>query len=370
MRVLILANNDIGLYKFRHELIISLLKKHEVFISLPDGEYIKQLEEEGCKFIDTEFNRRGINPLADINLVRRYICIIKRVKPHIVLTYTIKPNVYGGIACRITKTAYIANVTGMGTSIENPGIVQKVALILYKMALKRVQCVFFQNEPNKTFFIKNRIIDSIEQVKVIPGSGVNLDEHCYEPYPSEEQGLRFLFIGRIMRDKGVEELFDAAERIKAKYPQVSFRLIGGSDENYNDRIKKLESSGVIKALGFQKNVHSYIADSHCTILASYHEGTANVLLESAACGRPVIASKVTGCLETFDEGITGLGCEVKNADSLFRQIEYFITLPQIKREEMGKLGRKKMEREYNRSIVVNSYLEEINNSNYSGREIK
>lgn len=370
MRVLILANNDIGLYKFRHELILCLLEYNEVYISLPNGEYIRQLKEDGCKFIDTEFSRRGINPLADINLVRKYICIIKQVKPHIVLTYTIKPNVYGGLACRLTKTVYIANITGLGTSIENPGVVKKIALTLYKIGLKRAQCVFFQNEQNRDFFIINGIINSKKNAKVIPGSGVNLKEHCYEPYPSEEQGLRFLFIGRIMRDKGVEELFDAAERIKSKYSQTSFYLIGDSDEDYDDMIKKLGSKGIIRALGFQKDVHSHIAKSHCIILPSYHEGKANVLLESAACGRPVIASKVPGCLETYDEGITGLGCEVRNADSLFNQIENFITMSQLEHELMGRAGRKKMEREYDRSIVVNAYLEEINKIDISKGEIK
>ncbi|MEA4914551.1 MAG: glycosyltransferase family 4 protein [Christensenella sp.] len=359
MKALILANSDVGLYKFRRELLEKLLSNgNEVVVALPDGKFIPDIIALGCKYIDVEFDRRNTNPVKDLALLNRYRALVKQEKPDVVLTYTIKPNVYGGLACRLTRTPCIANVTGLGTSIENPGLVQKIALILYWVGLRKAKCVFFQNEPNRAFFLQ-RVLTQHANTRVLPGSGVNLIEHCFEPYPWEDKGIRLLFIGRIMKDKGVEELFTAGERVKAKHPSVRFRLIGDCDEDYDGRIQELERAGIIESLGFQKNVHSYIKDSHCTILPSYHEGTTNALLESAACGRPVIATRVTGCSETFDDGITGLGCEVKSVDSLEAAIEQFILMSFAEHEAMGNAGRAKMEREYDRQIVVDAYLDEI-----------
>jgi glycosyltransferase involved in cell wall biosynthesis len=358
MKVLVLANNDIGLYKLRKELLERFISEgYDVAISLPHGNMIPDLQALGCRYILTEFNRRGKNPIKDLKLLGQYKVILKKEKPDIVLTYTIKPNVYGGMACAETGTPYIANVTGLGTAIENPGVLQKVTLGLYKVGLKKAKCVFFQNQDNKEYFFQKGIVRN--RADLIPGSGVNLNEHRFEEYPEEHGGLRFLFIGRIMKDKGVQELFDAARGIKKRDPTCSFRIIGECDEDFSEQIASYERDGVIEWLGFQKDVHSYISDSHCTILPSYHEGTANVLLESAASGRPVIATRVTGCKETFDEGITGIGCSPRDSQDLIRAINDFIALTPERRAEMGLAGRKKMENEFDRASVIQKYIAEI-----------
>jgi glycosyltransferase involved in cell wall biosynthesis len=357
-RILILANNDVGLYKFRLELIKELVKNHEVFISLPNGEYVDKLTELGCEFIHTPISRRGTNPIADLRLLFKYIGILNEIVPDVVLTYTIKPNVYGGLACRILGVSYIANVTGLGTAIQNEGLIQKITLNLYKIGLKRVSCVFFQNEFNKQFFIKRKIVK--KNFRLIPGSGVNLAQHKFEEFPGENEEIKFLFIGRLMKEKGIEELLQAAKRIKEFYPNVYFDLIGIIEENYNHILADLEEKEVVKYHGLQDDVHSFIKVSHATILPSYHEGTANVLLESAATGRPILSSKVPGCIETFDEGISGFGFKVKNVESLYDTIIKFLNLPYEKKRAMGIEGRKKMENEFDRKIVVESYLNEIN----------
>jgi glycosyltransferase involved in cell wall biosynthesis len=357
-KVLILANNDIGLYKFRKELIQELVRKCEVYISLPYGEFTPKLKNLGCKFIDTKINRRGTNPITDINLLLHYINIINRIKPDIVLTYTIKPNVYGGIACRLTRLPYIANITGLGTSIENKGFLQNITLTLYRIALKNASCIFFQNKTNRKFFINNSIIKSY--TRLIPGSGVNLKNHNFEEYPKDDGTIKFLFIGRIMRAKGIEELLQAAEKVKAEYPNVEFELIGGSEEeDYNQQLVELDRLGIIKYHGQQDDVHTFIKNSHATILPSYHEGTANVLLESASSGRPVLASRVPGCIETFKEDVSGIGFEVKSVDSLVEAIIKFINLPYEQKKAMGIAGRRKMEKEFDRKMVTQSYLDEI-----------
>lgn len=358
MKVLVLANFGMGLYKFRKELLQELIKfNHEVFVSLPHDDYVHKLENLGCKYIEAKVDRRGTNPIADLKLLFSYMKIIKKIQPDIVLTYTIKPNVYGGFACRITKTPYLPNVTGLGTAIENEGLMQKIILSLYKAGLKNAKCVFFQNKPNRQFFINKGIVKL--NTKVVPGSGVNLEQHKFETYPDDVGTIRFLFIGRIMKAKGIDELLEAAIQIKESNANVEFHIVGFCEEGYADQLKELNDSGVIHYHGQQDDVHKFIKNSHATILPSYHEGISNVLLESASTGRPILASRVTGCKETFDEGISGFGFEAKNVDALVRTIQKFIEVPFGKKKQMGLAGRKKMEEEYDRKIVIDAYLEQI-----------
>jgi len=284
---------------------------------------------------------------------------MKKIKPDMVLTYTIKPNVYGGIACRLLKMPYIANITGLGTAIENAGLLQKLTTLLYKISLKKSSCVFFQNSENMRFFTEKRIITTGKH-RLIPGSGVNLVAHTFEEYPIDTDKITFIFIGRIMKSKGIDELLEAAEKVKKLYPNIKFNIIGSFEENYSKKIKEYTDIGIINYLSYQDNVHTFIKDSYAIILPSYYEGTANVLLEAASTGRPVLASNVAGCKETFDEGISGFGFEVKNSESLYNTIIKFIETPYEQKKLMGIAGRKKMEKEYSRDIVINAYLEEIN----------
>lgn len=359
MKILVLSNFGMGLYKFRKELLQELISQgHELVVSLPNDEYVPLIEKFGCEYIETKVDRRGTNPLSDMKLLFLYIKIIRKIKPDIVLTYTIKPNVYGGIACRITKTSYLPNITGLGTAIENEGLMQKITLNLYKAALKNAKCIFFQNGPNRQFFIDRGIIKS--KSKVIPGSGVNLEQHCYEEYPNDKENIRLLFIGRIMKAKGIDELLKAAKQIKESQKDVEFHFVGFCEEAYSEQLRELNDSGIIHFHGQQDDVHKFIKDSHATILPSYHEGTSNVLLESASTGRPILASNVTGCKETFDDGISGIGFEVRSVEALVRAIMKFLDLSYEDKMQMGIAGRRKMEQEYDRKIVINAYLEQIN----------
>jgi glycosyltransferase involved in cell wall biosynthesis len=351
-----------GLYNFRKELLEELLNKdNEVYISLPNDEYVPKLQALGCNFVETHLDRRGTNPIKDIKLILQYTAIIRRIKPDVVLTYTIKPNVYGGIACRITKTPYLTNVTGLGTSMEGKGLVQKVSQILYKIGLKRSSCVFFQNRTNEKYFIDSNIIKG--NTKLLPGSGVNLDQHCLEEYPPEDENIKFLFIGRIMRAKGIEELLSTAKKVKVNYPDTEFHLVGGMEEDYSKDLNDLVQSQIIEYHGQRSEIHSFIKSAHATILPSYHEGTANVLLESASTGRPVLASHIPGCKETFDDGKTGIGFQVKSAESLEKAIIKFINLSYIEKKEMGMAARTKMEKEYDRKMVIDAYIDELNKIN-------
>lgn len=354
MRILVLANNDTGLFRFRSELLERLVLDNELFVSVPFGNDVEKVIGIGCKCIDTKIDRRGINPINDFRLLLCYVKIIKEIRPDIVLTYTIKPNVYGGIACQIRHIPYIVNITGLGSAIENGGVLQLFTLLLYRIGLKKAENIFFQNRSNYDFFIKKKIVKG--KTTLIPGSGVNLEVNRYEEYLSTEKENRFLFVGRIMRDKGIFELIDAFLKLQMYDSNIALDIVGPHEED----IINLQKSEKIHFWGLQTDVHLFMKNAHCVILPSYHEGMANVLLEAAATGRPVIASRIPGCQETFEEGITGIGCEPRNYESLFEAMKHFLELTNDQKKQMGLLGRLKMEKEFNREIVINSYLEAIN----------
>ncbi len=358
MRILILANSDIGLYKFRKELIEALLSlKHEVYISLPQGEFIGRLVEMGCHFIETKISRHGVNPITDFLLYRKYKSMLREIKPDIVFTYTIKPNVYGGMACQACKIPYLANVTGLGTAIQNGGILQKISMTMYKMGLKGAKRVFFQNSENHRFMIENGIVTS--PTTILPGSGVNLEEYAYAEYPSEENGIHFLFVGRIMKDKGIDELLAAAHEIKGIYSNVIFDVVGGYDGPYKSVIKKAQSDGLIQYHGSQDDVRPFYRACHCVVLPSYHEGMANVLLEGAAIGRLIITTNISGCREAVQDGVNGFLCEVKNGDSLYKAILKVLHIGGVERKNLGEQSRKLVEQKFDRQIIVNNYLQVI-----------
>ena len=358
MRILVLSNLDMGLYKFRAELLEALIEKNEVIVSTPVGEYTDGLRQMGCHFIPCSvLERRSTNLTKDLKLLFFYCTLLKQVRPEVVLTYTIKPNVYGGIACALYKVPCIANATGLGTSIENGGVLAFITKNLYRIGLRKAACVFFQNESNRDLFIREGLVKG--KTRLIPGSGVNLEQHCAEAYPDDKDGIHFLFVGRVMRDKGIGELLEAMRTVHAEFPTSKLDIVGSYEEDYSSAFKEAEKNGV-HYLGPQKDMHFFYKNCHCTILPSYHEGTANVMLEASATARPVITTRVPGCSETFDEGITGFGCEAKDVDSLVNAICKFMNLSQAEREQMGKAAREKMKHVYDRNLVIRAYMEEIN----------
>ena len=279
------------------------------------------------------------------------------IRPDVVLTYTIKPNIYGGIACRLFKAPYIANITGLGTAVENKGMLQKIAIILYRIAFKDIKCVFFQNEENRRFFIDNNI--AVGKDRLIPGSGVNLEHFNVLNYPPDDI-VEFAFISRIMKEKGIEQYLEAAEYIKNKYPNTRFHVCGFCEEDYQDRLEEMQSKGIIIYHGMLCDVREILKITHCTIHPTYYpEGMSNVLLESAACGRAIITTNRSGCREIVDDGVSGYLVKQKDSIDLIEKIEQFLALSLEDKKRMGLAGRKKVEKEFDRKIVVDAYMEEI-----------
>ena len=356
-RVLILANNASGLYDFRNELLLRLLKEYEVHVSLPDADEVPEIAEEGCIVHHTFLERRGMNPVKDGKLMIQYLKLIREVKPSVVLTYTIKPNIYGSLSCRIMRVPYIVNITGLGSAFENDGMLRKLVVFLYKTALKKASCVFFQNAKNKDIFDKFGIKG--QKTRLVPGSGVNLDRHVFEEYPSEDEPVRLVFVGRIMKEKGMDELLYAAKKIKQEFPKVIFQLVGSYEDDYKEIVEEMQQNGIVEFIGYQKIIHPFYKNASAALMPSYHEGMSNVVLESAATGRPVLASDIPGCREGFDDGITGIGFAPRDKQAFYEAVKWFLNLSYEDRKEMGKNARKKIEREFDRKIVVESYMDEI-----------
>ena len=367
-KVLILSNRDTGLFFFRREVIESIINEgFKLYISVPLGDYTDALRDMGSIIIPTEVDRRGKNPINDIKLINSYIRLIRKIRPLVVLTYTIKPNIYGGFACSALSAAQVANITGLGTEIEKGGVASKALLTLYRVSLSNARRVFVQNATIDQLLGKYGIANDKRQV--IPGSGVNLEAHPYIEYPTDESTIRFLYIGRIMKDKGSSELLHAAKEIKREHPNVVFDIVGRCDEEgYDELVHDYNEKGIIAFHGFQTDVNPYLGRAHALIQPSYHEGLSNVLLEAAATGRPVLSSRVPGCQETFEEGVSGMGFEAKSVDSLVNAIESFLKLSNEQKREMGCNGRKKIEKEFSRKNVVNAYLKQINEIEHEAKK--
>lgn len=354
MKILILANFDVGLYQFRRELIEALLKEHEVVISLPDGDLVRPLEEMGCRFIDTPVDRRGINPVTDGKLVARYLKLLRQEKPDLVITYTIKPNIYGGMACRLLGIPYAVNITGLGTAFQKQGALRTLVTVLYTQALKKAKVVFFENRGNMQTLLDEKIVTA-DRCRCLNGAGVNLDRYRCAAYPGDSD-VRFLFIGRVMAEKGVDELFDAMGRLRREGFGYTLDVLGHFEEHYEAKIRLGEAEGWLHYHGQQKDVRPFIENAHCFVLPSWHEGMANTNLECAAMGRPVITCRIHGCMEAVEENVSGLLCEPKNADSLYEAMKRFLAMSQGERETMGLAGRRHMEETFDKKKVVSETL--------------
>ena len=362
MRMLVLSNSFVGLHSFRKEVFQRFRELGwEVYISSP----IKGMEEKadwfkkiGCHIIDTIFDRQGMNPIADVKLMLYYRRLIKHVKADVVLSYTIKPNLYGGLAAALCKVPQIANVTGLGAAVEYPGLLQKFTILLYKVCMRKTHLVFFQNDANLKFCLQHSMVKG--RTRLIPGSGVNLSFHTLKPYPQESEPVRFLFISRIRREKGIDEYLAAAKAIRKDYPNTEFHILGGCEGDYEERLRCMTEQGIVVYHGAQSDVRPFIANASCLIHPSFYpEGMSNVLLEACAAGRPVITTDRPGCGEIVDEGKTGFIVRQQDADDVIAKVHKFLSLSYDERKTMGLAARQKVEREFDREIVVKAYEEEI-----------
>ena len=358
-KVLILVNHDVVIYNFRLELVERLLHDgHEVFISCPEGEKMKDLVTLGAVHKVTEINRHGTNPLQDLKLLKRYGSMMDELKPDVVLGYTIKPNLYGAMAAKRRGIPFIANITGLGTAVENPELKQRVFIAMYKYAFSKVRKVFVQNEENREFFVRNHIAE--DKLELIPGSGVNLERFPVTPYP-DDGIIRFAFLSRIMKEKGTDIYLESAKVLKKKYANTEFHVCGFCEEAYEERLEQMTKAGIINYHGMIRNVAEFVAGMSCIVHPTYYpEGLSNVLLEACASGRPIITTDRSGCREVVEHGVNGYMVRQRDAADLIDKMEQFIRLEHEQKVQMGLNARTKVEREFDRQLVVEAYMDEIN----------
>lgn len=281
--------------------------------------------------------------------MKHYKKILLDEYPGLVITYSIKPNIYVGLICGRMGIPFCANVQGLGIAFQKAGLAQFVTL-LYKLAFRKVRTVFFENEANAEEFQKRNIIPAHKQ-KILHGAGINLERYPYQPYPENEK-VHFLYLGRIMQEKGMDELFAAARSLYAERKDFVLDIVGFYEDDYKEQVESLVREGIAVFHGFQENPVPYYASADCIVLPSYHEGMSNVLLEAAAVGRPLITSDIPGCREAVDPGVSGILVKVKDMDSLREGMETFLGKMHVDRALMGEAGRRRMEQIFDKAQVV------------------
>jgi glycosyltransferase involved in cell wall biosynthesis len=357
--ILVVASKDNAFYNFRKEVIIGLLDKgYRVVLSSPYGKKIDYFTERGCEFIETNVDRRGLSPLADIRLMLNYCKLIDLVKADLMLTYTSKCSIYGGMAARIKKIPSIINNSGQMNIPDKLKVLSPLISFLYRVGDGKASCMMYQNHSEMEEL--NKILKNRVPYKLIPGSGVNLDEFSYKSYPGEKEKITFNFVARIMKGKGIEEFLECAKVIHEKYPHTNFVIYGEhEDDTYKSIIDDYVSKGIVKYAGVVFNMKPAIEAAHAVIHPSYFEGMTNVCLEHSAMGRVCIASNIPGCKEIIDDGKTGFLFEMKNIQQLVEKVELFLNLTYEQKEKMGMFARKKMVIEFDRNTVKKVYFEEI-----------
>jgi glycosyltransferase involved in cell wall biosynthesis len=354
------ANSSWNLVNFRLDLLRALQAEgYRVIAAAPEDEYTQSLVELGVEYQSIEMQSSGISPIEDILLLGRYFRILRKIRPDVFLGFTIKPNIYGSIAAHLLGIKVINNISGLGTAFIRDGILTQIVVTLYKLALRRSSTVFFQNRDDLDLFVSRRIV-RVEQARVLPGSGINLD-HFKPAKKAPASEFRFLLPARLLWDKGVQEYVDAARSLKAIEPKVRCQILGFVDVDNRTAIprSRLEgwvAEGWIKYLGATDDVRPFIEQADCIVLPSYREGLPRALLEGSAMGKPLIATDVPGSREVVDDSRTGFLCQARSARSLADAMLRMVRLAPQERDEMGVAGRAKVEREFSQSIVIEEYL--------------
>ena len=369
-KVLIIANHIDWVYSLRKELIEKLSEIYRVIICIPeckDNNKLDYFKSINVDFAFVNFQGRDKNPFKDIGVFIKYLNTIKSLNPNVIITYTIKPNIYGSIAGKLLRKKVVINVTGLGTGFHSNKVVKLIAKNLYSIGCKASYHVFFQNTNNMSLFINNKMVER-SKCSLIPGSGVNIEKFKPMEKTKEDDIIRFLFIGRIMKEKGIEEYLQVAESLIKKYSNIEFQILGSFEEDrYKDIIYDNKNER-IKYLGRSDDVRNEIREVDCIVNPSYHEGMSNVLLEGAAMGKPLIASNIPGCKEIIEEGYNGYLFELKSVESMEEKLIQFIELDEESKEIMGKNSRRKVEKEFDRNIVINEYMKVIKDILKEGRQ--
>jgi glycosyltransferase involved in cell wall biosynthesis len=359
--IVLSANSDWNIANFRQGLVRGLQSAgyRVVVIAPQDPAADRRMRDLDVERIPIEIDRAGLNPLADLRLLLKYRSLLQQLKPAAYLSYTIKPNIYGSFAAASLDIPAFPNVSGLGTAFIQGGGLQALVTRLYRIGFARAPVVFFQNQEDRSLFVDRGIVRS-DQARVLPGSGVDLES--FLPAPLPDGPPIFLFIGRLLRDKGVMEYVEAARSVRRDLPGARFQLLGGVDEGNRTGVPRLQldawvAEGVIEYLGTTEDVRPFIAAASAVVLPSYREGLPRSLLEAAAMERPLIASDVPGCRDVVEDGVNGFLCSVRDPASLASAMKQLANLPHARHVAMGEAGRRRVQERFSEAFVVRAYLD-------------
>lgn len=367
MKIAVLSSHTSSLFWFRMDMIKDFIRNGHTVIALgsePEVDWKDKFKENNIEYKQLYVERNGVNPLKDIKTYRELNKFMKKEKPDKVFAYQAKTAVYSSIAAKLNgiNEVYLL-IAGLGSIFRGTGfknkIVKTIMKIEYRVACKCSKKVFFQNNDDKNEFIRSGLIKDYKTV-IINGSGVNLNKFKPTPLPKEPT---FLFIGRLIKDKGIMEYLDACKEVKKKNPNVRCLLVGPYDSNPSalkpEELQPYIDSGIIECFGEQSDVRPYIAQCSTYVLPSYHEGTPKTVLEAMAMGRSIITSNAPGCRETVSDGVNGYLVEVKDIRGLIDKMDYLISHPEIG-QKMGATSSKVAHEKYDVNIVNKMIIKEMN----------
>lgn len=361
--IAIVINTSWNIYNFRVGLLKALQKEgYKIIAIAPYDRYSEKLENLGFKYYEIKINNKGTNPIEDAKLIWDFYRLYKKLDIDVLLHYTIKPNIYGTMAARMLEIPVISNISGLGTVFINDGVSSKIARLLYKIALKHPKKVFYQNNEDRALFIRSHLVTK-EKTEVLPGSGIDTQKFRPIQTAKKSEKTNFLFIARLLKDKGLVEYVEAAKNM-LKEGKSKCYILGAFYEGNPSAISKREmqlweAEGIVTYLGVSDNVAMHIASVDCVVLPSYREGLSRVLLESASMGKPIITTNVPGCKEVVDHGINGYICKVKSTLSLTHAMHKMVNLSETERQIMGQNGRKKVIEYFDEKKVIQKYQDAL-----------
>jgi glycosyltransferase involved in cell wall biosynthesis len=367
--IAIVLNTSWNVFNFRLGLLKALQEEgYKIVIIAPKDEYSRKFEKLGFEYHNVDINNKGTKPLEDAKLAIAFYRLYRDIAPDVLLQYTIKPNIYGSIAAGVLGIPIISNISGLGTVFLNDSLSSKIARLLYRLALKVPKKIFFQNVHDRKLFVNSGLV-SENKADLLPGSGIDTEKFKPVKTKVEEGGsVRFLFIARLIRDKGIMEYVEAAKKIQIltinKKLSAEFYILGAYYPGNptaitEDVMQKWEDDRVVKYLGTSDDVKSVISKYDCVVLPSYREGLSRVLLEAASLAKPIITTSVPGCKDVVDDGVNGYLCEVKDSGSLSDKMKRMILLTSEQRKEMGEKGREKVIVEFDEKLVISKYKKAI-----------
>jgi glycosyltransferase involved in cell wall biosynthesis len=364
--VLLSVNTAWNAWNFRAGLLDAIMSNgYRAVVAAPADRYAERLVGAGCEFVDLPMDSNGTHPGRDLRLLLRYLALLRSQAPAAYLGYTIKPNVYGSIAAQMLGIPVINNIAGLGAAFIDNSMVTRVARLLYRTALRRSSRVFFQNPHDHKLFVEAGLA-SAGVTDLLPGSGIAPGRYDAAPAPARGDGAPFCFllVGRMLVNKGVVEFAEAARIVRQRFPDARFQLLGPVNEANPNRvppqdIAAWQAEGLVEYLGAADDVRPHVAAADCVVLPSYREGVPRTLLEAAAMARPIVATRVPGCIDVVEDGVNGLLCEARNAPDLARAMLDMASLPLARRQRMGAAGRLKVVEEFDEALVIRKYLDAI-----------